>query len=312
MGCNGAAERRAVHNMKVGFLHPGEMGSALGHGVRLNGHVTCWASDGRSGATRRRAADPGWVDLGTVDVLAAQCDVLVSICPPQAAPGVAQSVARAGFGGLYIDANPLAPGHMLALQATLARGGARVVDAAIVGPPPVPGAVQPSVLLVSGPDRDEAAACLCRAPLVPMDLGEAVGQASALKLCHSALHKGLLALQVSTWALASRQGLLPALDTLLMAREATAHHVRARPEGLRRARPKADRFAEEMDEWALACAEQGLDASLGAGAADAFRRLAALLGPRDGPLPTADDEAFWASIAIDGGPHPAPGPGPRP
>jgi len=100
---------------------------------------------------------------------------------------------------------------------------------------------------------------------------------------------------------------LPALDTLLLAREATAHHVRARPEGLRRARPKADRFAEEMDEWALACAEQGLDAGLGAGAADAFRRLAALLGPRGGPLPADDDEGFWASIAIDGGPHPAPG-----
>ncbi len=297
--------------MKVGFLHPGEMGSALGHGVRLNGHQTCWASDGRSAVTRRRAADPGWVDLGTVEALAAQCDVLVAICPSQAASVMAQSVARAGFSGLYIDANPLAPAHLHALQATLAQGGARLVDAALVGAPPVPGAGQPTVLLVSGPHRDEAAACLCRAPLVPMDLGDAIGRASALKLCHSALHKGLLALQASTWALASRQGLLPALDTLLLAREATAHHVRARPEGLRRARPKAERFAEEMDEWALACAEQGLDAGFGAGAADVFRRLAVLLGGPGGPLPADGDQAFWASMASVAGPQPAPRAGAR-
>lgn len=94
--------------MKVGFLHPGEMGSALGHGVRLERSPDLL---GVARAQRGHAEthDPGWVDLGTVEALAAQCEVLVAICPSQAASVMAQSVARAGFSGLYIDANPLAP-----------------------------------------------------------------------------------------------------------------------------------------------------------------------------------------------------------
>ena len=293
--------------MKVGFLHPGEMGQALAHGVRLNGHQTCWASAGRSAATRARAGAAEWLDLVTVDALAVQCQVLVSVCPSQAALTMAQTVARAGFAGLYIDVNPLAQARLQAMQSLFTGSGARFVDAALVGPPPVAGSNQTTMLLLSGPDRDEAAACLCREaqfPLAPLDLGDALGRASALKLCHSALHKGLLALQSSTWTLASRQGLLPALDALLMARDVTAHHVRARAESMRRVRPKAGRFAEEMDEWAALCTEQGLDPHFAEGAADIFRRMAALISSSGGAVPADTDRGFWAALAdVDGVPE---------
>src|SRR5437868_4691029 len=40
----------------IGVLHPGEMGSALGAGLRGGGHDVVWASEGRSAATAARAA----------------------------------------------------------------------------------------------------------------------------------------------------------------------------------------------------------------------------------------------------------------
>ena len=34
--------------MRIGLLHPGEMGSAIGAALRGNGHEVLWASQGRS------------------------------------------------------------------------------------------------------------------------------------------------------------------------------------------------------------------------------------------------------------------------
>ena len=54
--------------MIVGLLHPGEMGSALGEALRDNGHDVIWASEGRSDATRARAAP--FRDVQSVPALA--------------------------------------------------------------------------------------------------------------------------------------------------------------------------------------------------------------------------------------------------
>ena len=115
----------------VGLLHPGEMGAAVGDQLASRGIPVLWASDGRSEATARRAA--GFEDVGTADVLAARSDVIFSICPPHAAHEVAGSVA--GFDGIYVDANAVAP----ATVREISDGFGRFVDGGIVGPPPLAG-----------------------------------------------------------------------------------------------------------------------------------------------------------------------------
>ena len=58
-------------------------------------------------ATAARAAAAGLTDAGTVAEVAARAEVILSVCPPNAALEVARSVA--GFSGLFVDANAIAP-----------------------------------------------------------------------------------------------------------------------------------------------------------------------------------------------------------
>src|SRR3954447_23050961 len=94
---------------KVGVLHPGEMGAALAARLRERRHDVAWAGEGRSAATRARARAAGLRGAGALDALLARCDVVVSVCPPHAALGVARAVARHGLGGALVGANARAP-----------------------------------------------------------------------------------------------------------------------------------------------------------------------------------------------------------
>ena len=62
-------------NMRVGLLHPGEMGASIGAAARAAGTSVCWASAGRSDASRRRAAEAGVEDVHTLAALAARSHV---------------------------------------------------------------------------------------------------------------------------------------------------------------------------------------------------------------------------------------------
>src|SRR4051794_34404017 len=118
----------------VGVLHPGEMGAALAARLRERGHDAAWAGEGRSAATRARAEAAGLEDAGALDALLARCDVVVSVCPPHAALDVARAVA--GYGGVFVDANAVAPATAAAIGRLVEGGGARVGDGGLRGAPP--------------------------------------------------------------------------------------------------------------------------------------------------------------------------------
>src|SRR5205807_201139 len=65
--------------MRVGLLHPGAMGAAVGAALTSSGVPVAWASSGRSAATRGRAERAGLADAGTVEALVAASDVLLCI-----------------------------------------------------------------------------------------------------------------------------------------------------------------------------------------------------------------------------------------
>ena len=114
--------------MRIGLLHPGEMGVSVGRVLQGNGHEVLWASEGRSDATRERAQS--FRDAGTVEALAGEAEVILSICPPHAALEVAR--AARGFEGVYVDANAIAPMRAREIAAL----HPRFVDGGIVGGPP--------------------------------------------------------------------------------------------------------------------------------------------------------------------------------
>jgi 3-hydroxyisobutyrate dehydrogenase-like beta-hydroxyacid dehydrogenase len=107
----------------VGLLHPGEMGASIGAAVRRAGVEVLWVSAGRRPATRRRAQAADLTDAGALPALVARSDLVLSVCPPHAAIQVAGAVAALGFGGIYVDANAVAPTTARALGVIVERAG---------------------------------------------------------------------------------------------------------------------------------------------------------------------------------------------
>src|SRR5581483_3792683 len=114
----------------VGLIHPGEMGTAVGNALVSTGREVLWASEGRSAATRERAAV--FRDVGSIEQLAVEADAIVSVVPPHAALDVARALPP--FDGIYVDANAVSPETARAVAAEVAR----FVDGGIIGIPPSP------------------------------------------------------------------------------------------------------------------------------------------------------------------------------
>ena len=254
----------------VGFLHPGEMGFALAKIARINGAKTWWASENRSEVTATRAADAGMTDVGSVLQLARCCEILICICPPHAAVDVASAVAASGFTGIYVDANAIAPGTARNIGTIIERSGGTYVDAGIVGPPP--NGVQDTVLFLSGVNASLVSRFFSADALYTEILGSIPYQASAVKICHSAMHKGQLALLFATIAVAEHQGVLAPLQSLWERRPETQTLSSNMPNNTRRA-AKAWRFAGEMKEVAAAMEASGLPPEMHIGASAIFQRL---------------------------------------
>lgn len=254
----------------VGCLHPGEMGSALAALIVRNGFQVCWTAAGRSEATRARAARAGLLETGSLAAMCKASEMIMSICPPPAALDVARQVAAQGYRGIYVDANAISPAHAQAIQHMICGHGGRFVDAAVVGPPPLAGT--DTRLYLCGEAAGEVAGYFAGSALQVEILGPEVGRASAIKMCHSAVHKGLLALQLATFAAAEKMGVRAELENLFASRASTAPYVTAMEENLRRV-AKAGRFAGEMDEVAQTLVSMGLPSGFHHAAAEIYGRL---------------------------------------
>ena len=97
--------------MRIGILHPGQMGLVVAASARNGGNEALWASQGRSPRTSERARQAGLIDAGSVAELCRVCEVVISVCLPEFAEDVADQVLREGFRGIYVDANAIALGR---------------------------------------------------------------------------------------------------------------------------------------------------------------------------------------------------------
>src|SRR5205823_3523169 len=186
------------------LLHPGEMGAAVGACLVARGLRVLWVSQGRSAATRARAAAAGLVACETLDRALAAAAVVFSVCPPHAALDVARAVAGQKFRGSFVDANAIAPATARSIGRLIEAAGASFVDGAIIGPPPtVRGRTR---LYLSGAAREEIAGLFAGTDLQAIALDGEVAAASALKMCYAAWTKGSTALIAAIRALAQSEG----------------------------------------------------------------------------------------------------------
>jgi len=257
---------------QIGILHPGNMGVSVAASTKTAGHSVYWASEGRSEATRGRAADAGLEDLTTVSALCAQCDVLLSVCPPHAAEAVAAQVLEAGFQGRYLDANAISPMKSQRIADCAAAAGVDYVDGGIIGGPAwTPGKTW---LYLSGPSALEMAATLRGGPLEVAVVGEHPGNASALKMCYAAYTKGSTALLAAILAVSERLGVRSNLEEQWQ-HEGSALEERA-ANRTQRVTAKAWRFEGEMHEIASTFESAGLPPGFHEAAAEVYRRMRGL------------------------------------
>jgi len=253
--------------VRVGLLHPGEMGAAIGALLVERGHDVLWCPEGRSEATARRAAAAGLHAVPSMQ----EAEAILSVCPPHAALDVARSLA--GATALVIDANAVSPMTADRIGELI---GERWADGGIVGPPPRREGT--TRLYLSGPRAVEASLLFEGTVLEPVVLEGSPVAASAVKMAYAAWTKGSAAL------------LLAALDTA----RATGVEDALRSEW-RRSQPDLDarsqsaaasaaakgwRWVGEMHEIAATFAAAGLPAGFHEAAAEMFDRAAREAGVR--------------------------------
>ena len=255
---------------KIGILHPGEMGISIAASAVDSGHTVYWMSQDRSDKTRARAEKYQLVEINSLVQLCETCETILSVCPPHAAEEVARSVLDAGFHGLYLDANAISPQRAIHMGQMMEAGGIRFVDGGIIGGPAW--TPKETWLYLSGSHANKIAACFANAPLETKIIGEAVGKASALKMCYAAYTKGTSALLVAILATAEsydvRQELYKQWE---LDDSGFSDQVNRR---VRRVTAKAWRFEGEMKEIAATFREAGLPEGFHQAAAEVYHRMA--------------------------------------
>jgi len=276
----------------VGLLHPGDMGAAVGQCLAAAGHRVLWVPEGRSPASAARAAAAGLTAAsGGLAGLVREADFVVSVCPPHAALEVARQVA--GFGGVYVDANAVAPATAREIAGIVEAGGASYVDGGIIGTPPVaPGFIR---LYLSGARAGEVqrlfaggevdarvigggAAVAASAVAAPGESAVAASAvaasavaASAVKMAYASWTKGSAALLLAARALARAEGVEEALLAEWGISQPGLADRSGRAAGS--AAAKGWRWVAEMEEIAAAMAAAGLPEGFHQAAAEVYRRV---------------------------------------
>ncbi|MDH4150034.1 MAG: DUF1932 domain-containing protein [Betaproteobacteria bacterium] len=243
---------------KIGLMTPGDMGQAVAMQIQARGYTVCTALDGRSERSRTLAREAGLTDLGSIEHLVAECDVVLSIMDPGAALSFARQAAAAlcasGGNTLIVDCNAVAPGTVQEISELIVEAGGRCLDAGIIGPPPRGKAS--ITLFVSGPGAAELMQ-IAGPQLQVTVMSERIGDASALKMCSGALTKGTQLLWLEVLIAAQRLGIEGFLDRELRegARAEIYHWLQGQ---LPIMPPKAYRWVPEMREVAKTLAVDGV------------------------------------------------------
>jgi 3-hydroxyisobutyrate dehydrogenase-like beta-hydroxyacid dehydrogenase len=195
---------------------------------------------------------------------------MVSVCPPHAAEEVARQVLAHSFEGLYLDVNAISPQRAIRIGDAMKKAGVEFVDGGIIGGP----AWEPqnTWLYLSGQKALEASACFSQGPLETSVIGEAIGKASALKMCYAAYTKGTTALLCAILATAEVLGVRDELATQ-WSRDWTDFGEQS-GQRVRQVTAKAWRFAGEMAEIAATFRQAGLPGEFHAAAEMIYQRIA--------------------------------------
>lgn len=251
----------------VGMLNPGSMGAAVAACAATNAAAVLWCTDGRSPASAARAQRFGLEPVPTLEALLDRCHVVISLCPPAAAEGLAREVAGHRYTGTYVEANAINSERAVHIAGLLQ--DAIVVDGGVVGSPPVNG--KTPTLYLSGPvaATERVEALFAGTAVRTKTLGVDVGQASALKLAYASFQKTSRVLVALAIGLAREHGVDQELIDVASRR--TDSYL-AEPEYIAKTAARAWRWGPELEEAADMLAAAGLPPEMLRAAASTLAR----------------------------------------
>ena len=256
----------------IAVLMPGDMGHAVGKALADAGYDVVTCLSGRSERTRALAEAGGLRDLDSLDAVATEASLVLSILPPASAMGLARDMAaameRSGARPVYVDCNAISPGTARDIANVIEAVGAPFIDAGIIGTKP--GIGPGPRIYVSGADTAPMQA-LDGKGIQVLGLGPEIGRASAIKMCYAGLTKGTWTLHTAVLLAAEAQGLTAELRAEF---EYSQGQALAQMEA-RVPRLPADsgRWIGEMEEIAKTFADAGVTPGFHEGAAEIFRLL---------------------------------------
>jgi 3-hydroxyisobutyrate dehydrogenase-like beta-hydroxyacid dehydrogenase len=230
----------------IAIIGAGAMGSAMARRVRQHGARVVTRLQGRSQATHRRAAEAGMADASFEDLGAAA--MVLSVVPPAAAGHVVEELAplfARPDPPLFCDANACNPQTKQRLATRVTDLGGRMVDGAIIGPPPADG-LEPRLYLCG--TGAEHIAAIRDFGIDARVLTGPLGAAAALKMCYGGINKGAIGLTTALLLAAERHGAAPDLVAeLAISQKALLERSRRQIPDMY---PKAWRWEPEMEEVA--------------------------------------------------------------
>ena len=259
-----------MHISTVAILSPGDMGHAVGQRLRENELDVITCLSGRSQRTRELADKAGIRDVGTMNDLVQQSDLVMSMTVSAAVPGLCREVADAvratGSDILFAECNAIAPQLTRELEPVITEAGGRFVDVSIIGGPPRPG-YSPH-FYTSGEQADQFAQ-LNDFGLEVIKLDGAVGKASGIKMCYAAMTKGTSALHAQLLMAAELMGLTePLLEEFRSGQSAVLQRMER---GIPTVPPRSRRWVSEMEEIRDTFAHLGMTPHLFEGVAEMYR-----------------------------------------
>lgn len=259
---------RHARTFTVGVLHPGQMGATVAARAREHGARVLWCPDGRSSRTEQRAVAARLEPVADVGEVLRRSDVVLSICPPMVAEGVAREVATHGYRGVFVEANAISPRRFGSIRDVLVAAGTRVVDGSFIGPPP--GESRSVRLYLAGEhdDVETVRALFAGTAVHTVALDGDSGAASALKMAQTSYQKAARALAAVAHALAAEHG----VTDHLIAEANRIGSPLADPGYLPSVAARAWRWAPELLEAAETLEAAGLPGELAGAAAEVLDR----------------------------------------
>ena len=193
----------------IAILMPGDMGHGCGKVFRENDFRVVTCLNKRSVRTKKLAASSSIEDLGTIENVVDNSDIILSILPPEFALQQAKIVSKVIIKKqkhiTYVDCNAISPETALKINDSISSNYCNFIDGGIIGLNPIVENGQ-TRLYVSGPNT-QPVKVLHKKGFIIKDLGTEIGKASAMKMVYASATKGTFALHAAVITASKKLGL---------------------------------------------------------------------------------------------------------